>query len=344
MSTSKHAAGRYLQALVWGKGRPELAMAWAESQGHWSDRHAIVSALKAAVSGATSSDFTGARSTIADSFLEAMRGDSIPLRLAMRRVPMHTRIFANTAGVVAAQVAQGAAIPVLKGTWSPTTLTPKKHAGLCVQTDELAKSTDPGASLALSADLAQAVAAAENRSFLSPNESGSILDGAPNFASTGATLAGVDADLRALVDRVPGAFRAGTVFVMAMETAAYLGTLRDNDGAAAYPGIGPQGGVLLGVPVLISDACMEPGSPPTRIIALVAASEIFWAEGLVDLTTSTQAGLEMSDAATGNSATGTAGTTSYVSMFQANAVATRAVRESSWYARSGAAAYVTVGY
>lgn len=344
MNVMKHSPGRFLQALVMGKGRPEVAMAWAESQGQWLDRPVIVAALKAAVGGTVSGDFSGARSTISDAFLEAMRGDSIPLRLAVRRVPMLTRIYANTSGVLASQVAQGGPIPTLKGTWTPTTLTPKKCAGLVVQTEELAKSTDPGAPLALVDDLAKAVAAEENRTFLAPTVTGSILDGAPNFTSTGATLTGVDADLRALVDRVPAAFRAGTVFVMTMETATYLGTLRDTTGAAAYPNIGPQGGKLVGVDVLISDACMEPGSPPTRIIALVAASEIYWAQGTVELLTSTQATLEMTDAPTGNSATGNAGTTSLVSMFQANAIATRAIRESSWYARSGAAAYVTVGY
>jgi HK97 family phage major capsid protein len=344
MNAMKHAAGRYLQALVMGKGNPELAAAFAEGQGQWLDRPVVVAALKAAVAGTVSGDFSGARSTISDAFLEAMRGDSIPLRLAMRRVPMHTRIYANTSGVLASQIAQGAPIPVLKGTWTPTTLTPKKCAGLVVQTEELAKSTDPGAPLALVDDLAKAVAAEENRTFLSPTVTGSILDGAPNFASTGATVTGVDADLRALVDRVPAAFRAGTVFVMTMETAVYLGTLRDTTGAAAYPNIGPQGGVLLGLPVLITDACMEPGSPPTRIIALVAASEIYWAQGGVELLSSTQATLEMTDAPTGNSATGNAGTTSLVSMFQANAVATRAIRESAWYAKSGSTAWLTTSY
>lgn len=342
---NRYTAGRFLQALVMGKGSPMSALAWAEGQGNWLDRSQVVGGLKAAVQGYTSADFPGALSPIADSFLAAMRSDSIPLRLAgLRRVPMFTRIFVNSQGAVAAQVAEGAAIPVLRGDWSAVTLTPKKHAGIVVQTDELAKSTSPTAPLALIDDLVKAVAEAENLGFCGFDTVGSVLYGAPSFTGTGAAVANVDADLLRLVGLVPGAFRDGAAFLMDTDSSTFLSLLRGSGGATAYPDIGPQGGTLLGLPVLITSAMQQVGSPATHAIGLLSPSEIFWAdEGVVQLTTSIQAALEMDDAPTGNAATGTAAS-GVVSMWQSNAVAARAIRESSWYARAGSGAFFITGF
>jgi HK97 family phage major capsid protein len=165
-----------------------------------------------------------------------------------------------------------------------------------------------------------------------------VLNGAPNFAGSGATVADVDEDLRALLDLVPGAFRPGAAFVMTMRTATFLATLRDSGGARAYPDITPQGGALLGLPVLITAACGQPGSPPTNIIGLLSPGEIFFADdGRVMLSTSNQAALKLDDAADA-----TAG--NLISMYQTHCTATKAIRESSWYARAGAGAYFVSGY
>lgn len=331
--------GRYLQCLALAKGDAVGAVAIADSHREWTDRDTLKRALMAAVTPFETSDYPGALVPIGDAFLAALRSDSIPRRLnGLRRTPLLTRLFINAAGVVAAEVAEGAAIPALQGNWATATLTPRKFAGIFVQTDELLKSASATASVAITDDLAQAVADAENRAFISPDETGSVLYGAPTFAGTGAAVAQVDADLAALCALVPGAFRPGAAFVMTMETATILSLLRGTGDVNAYPNITPQGGTLIGLPVLITSACQQVGSPPTRIIGLLSPSEIFWAdESKVILSTSNQATLKMDDAATaaaGNS----------VSMWQTNATATKAVLESAWYARAGSGAYFVAGF
>ncbi len=96
--------------------------------------------------------------------------------------------------------------------------------------------------------------------------------------------------------------------------------------------------MILGDSLLITSACQQVGSPPTRVIGLLSPSEIFWAdEGRVILSASNQAALKMDNAAT--AAAGNA-----VSMWQTGAIALKAVRESSWYARAGSGAYFVAGF
>jgi hypothetical protein len=342
-SASSCTAGRYLQCLMRGKGDITSSIVFAKAQTRWADRDQVVRALEsqvmfAAIDPMKTSDYTGANQPVSDSFLAALRESSIPLRLPLRRVPMLTRLFVNLAGVVVAEVAEGSAIPVLKGDWTAVTLTPRKFAGMVVQTMELFESESPNAARAITGDLAEAAGETENRAFINPDLSGSVLHGAASFSASGSAVANVDADLRRLLELVPGAYKIGAVFVMTTGTAAYLATLRGSGGAAAYPDITPQGGALLGLPVMVTAACQQIGSPPTRVIGLISPSEICWAEDQgVELVVSTSASLKMDDAAS-------AGAGNLTSMFQANAVVTRAIRTCSWYPRSGSGAYFVAGY
>jgi hypothetical protein len=113
---------------------------------------------------------------------------------------------------------------------------------------------------------------------------------------------------------------------MSKTTATFLATVRGTGGAAAYPDVGPQGGTLFEVPVLTSAAA-------EGIIGLLSPGEILWNEGDVIVSTSRAAGLVMDDDAEAVS--------NPVSMFQSNAVATKALRRAGWYARPGAGAYIS---
>lgn len=345
-STARFTPGRFLQALAVGNNRPELALAFVQSQPQpWHDHPQLIPAIQALAEAYDTSDFPPAHVPIADAFLAAMRYSSIPLRMpTLHRVPMYTRIFRSTGTVVAAEVPEGFSIPVMAGTWESTTLRPRKFAGIAIKTDELMRSPNSVASAAITDELAQAVSDGENYAFVNPGVTGSVLNGASNFVSTGATVANVDADLERLVDLVPGAHRPGAAFVMAQETATFLALLRGSGGAAAYPLISPQGGFLIGLPVLITTAAHLVGSPTGRIIGLIAPSEIFWAdEGRVRLTTTKYGALQMLASPT-NKSTGATVASTMTSMFQTDSVALKAVRESAWYARSNAGAYFTVTY
>jgi len=143
---------------------------------------------------------------------------------------------------------------------------------------------------------------------------------------------------------VNGADHPGTAFLMTKRSATYLALLRGSGGGAAYPQITPQGGFLIGLPVFVTSALGQPGSPASSFIGLINPSEVAYADGGITLTASKNATIEMTDAPTGDSSDGTAGTTSLVSMFQADAVATRAGIEADWFARTGSAAYFVSGY
>ncbi len=181
---AKFAAARFVQALAVAKGMVE---ATTPAQKVWLDRGRRVDVAKAADVGLDDFD-TPAGTPISDSILALTRTASIPQRLVgLRTMPLNTRFFVQTAAITAAQVAESKGIPVVRGDWSTTTLTPRKFGAITVATNELMRAS-PQAFQALVADLAQAVAAAENAAFVDPNEVDSVLNGTSTFASTGPRL------------------------------------------------------------------------------------------------------------------------------------------------------------
>lgn len=334
---SRHTAGRYLQALAVGGGPGVGAAAFAEGQGiTWVDRGAIVAAARAAVDVVDTDNFPPALQPVADAFVGAMRDFSIPLRLVgLRQIPLRTRVLVNAATGEAVEVAEGQPIPLLNGDWSAHTLEPRKFAAIVAQTNELVRSTSPAASTAITLDLASATAEAENLAFCSPTVAGSVLYGAPHFAATGTTANDITADLGRLFAMVRGRGRGGLSLIMDEVSASHI----HFSDPSRFPAIGPGGGRIADVPVLIADAaCALPGSPSERVLGLIDATQILFGDrGRVLLDTSREAALQMSDAPV-------AGAASVVPLFQVDSVATRAIRESSWYAPPGAGAYMTVAY
>jgi len=131
----------------------------------------------------------------------------------------------------------------------PIELELRTIAALTVTTKQAFEHASNEAQVALTDDLGAAVAAAENVAFISPNEDGSILDGAPSFASSGSAISNVDTDLRRLVSLVGGADQPGAAFVMSSTTATFLAALRGSGGAPAYgDNLGPQGAACSGCP------------------------------------------------------------------------------------------------
>jgi hypothetical protein len=115
-----------------------------------------------------------------------------------------------------------------------------------------------------------------------------------------------------------------------------LSLLRGSAGCAAFPNVGPSGGSLLGLNVIVSSAAQVDSG--TNRIALLSPAEIYWTgEGMVQLRVSQAAALEMTDPVTGDPA-------ELVSMWQTNSTAVRAIHEAAWYARPNSQAFVTVPY
>ncbi len=78
----------------------------------------------------------------------------------------------------------------------------------------------------------------------------------------------------------------------------YMATLRNAGGQRVFPNVGALGGDILGVPLLVS-----PGAGSNLI--LLDADAILVADGGLELGNSNQATIEMSDAPSGDSTTGT---------------------------------------
>lgn len=340
LNPKAYTAARVLKSLVIAKGNADAAAYFAESQGHWVDRSTVVAALKAVAAGAN--DFGDAAQDLAASFIESMRDFSVAERLTAKRpVQFRQRVLVNLTGSAAAEVNEGGPIPVILGSWTTTSLLPRRFAGISVASKELANSPDPTAPLALLGDLAGAVADAENLAFCSPAVAGSIFASASNFAASGSTVSAVDTDLKRLIDLIVNADKPGCAFVLSKETATFLALLRGSGGAAAYPDLSPAGGEILGIPALVTKAMADEASPSTRTLGLVSSSEILWASGRVEMETSENAALQMASPTT-SSTTPTAA--NMTSLFQADAVAMRAVREAAWYVKPGASAYITTNY
>jgi hypothetical protein len=109
---------------------------------------------------------------------------------------------------------------------------------------------------------------------------------------------------------------------------------RNNDGAAAYPQMTAKGGMLLGLPVLTSNACTASGSPGERFIVLAEANEIALADdGESALDVSGEAALQLDDVPS-------AGAQQIVSLWENGLVGVRAVRMMNWRRRRDGAVAV----
>ncbi len=121
---------------------------------------------------------------------------------------------------------------------------------------------------------------------------------------------------------------------MSNQTAMALSLMLNSLGQRAFPGITPNGGDLLGLPVVTSQYCIL-GTPANNLILLIAAPEIFLADdGGFTIDVSREASLEMNDAPTMTSGalgspTGATGSV-VVSMFQTNSIAIRCERFINW--------------
>jgi hypothetical protein len=341
---NRFTVARYAQAMLHGQGSLELARAWLAGQGHMLDRATIDGSIQMAASG--TGDFAGGAvgGGVASAFQNQFRDLALLGRLGMARVPFDEAVFVSEFGATGAEVVEGASIPFSNGAWTARTLRRRLFGAITAQSRELMLTGDPGVQLALTADILAAVAEAVDRALLSPDETGSVLDGQVEVTTSGSTAAQVEADLLALTNAVPSAHRDGR-FCMTQKTASYLSTLRSTEGVRYFGEIGANGGRLLGLPVEISSALGQSGSPPTNAIALVSPMMILHSiDDRVVLDVSGNATIQINAAPSGDSSDGTAGTDNVVSMYQAHAVAVKAGIFADWYARPFSAAFVRVGF
>lgn len=341
---------RYAQVLAAAKGDITLAKSIAENR--FGNDERLKTIMKAAVEAGTTTDpqWAGAlvaHNELATDFIDYLRprtiigrfGDgSIP---SLRRVPFNVHIKGKTATGTAGWVGEGYAKPVTKSEYNDVYLGWAKVAAISVITEELARFSNPGAESLVRDDLAQAVIERIDTDFIDPAKAAgtgataspaSITNGVTPIPSVGTDGDSVRADIAALWAQADATNLpvSGAVYITDSRTARALSLLRNPLGQKEFPDVTVAGGSVDGVPLIVSN--YVPSDAGGSLFILAFAPEIFLADdGVVTLSASREASIQMDDAPTHNSGTPTGA--QLVSMFQTNSIALRAERYINWAKR-----------
>lgn len=307
-------------------GDPERYAAFAEA--NWGPFHA-----KAVVSALGTGDFGSPQ---ADEFFDLVRDQSLIGRLlGLRRVPFGVRMISVVNGASAYWIGEGNWIPVSKPALEGSTLQPLKVATLIVATKEAMRANSKAEAVLLS-DMQRAVTASLDGAFLDSTNAGvpeqtppSITFGAPAVSAT----ADPAADLAALVSLFQGDF-SQAYFVTDPITATRLALARDAGGSFAFPDVGPRGGSVLGIPLLVSRG--SPHDSNGGQIALIDPTSIAGNMDDIRVETSDQTTLQMRSDPTDPA-------TTMVSLFTTNSVSWKTLVSANWEVQRAGAVAVIAG-
>jgi len=321
----------------------------------YPDDQALYHALnrKAAVPAANTIDDTWAGYLVTDGgmfadFVEWLRPQTIIGQFgtgnipALRQVPFNVPLLGQTSGGVAQWVGEGKAKPLTSWAFGRNILTPLKVATIAVATMELLRDSSPSADANIRDEIAAAVRERLDIDFIDPGKAAvtnvspaSITNAATPIPSAGSDAEDVRTDLKALFGAFIAANNAPTsgVWIMSSTTALSLSLLQNPLGQAEFPGIGMMGGMLFGLPAIVSEYAAR--DTEGSLVILVNARDVYIAdEGGIDVSVSSEASLEMDTVPTNASAPAGAVTeTTMVSLWQTNSVGFRAERTMNWALR-----------
>jgi hypothetical protein len=334
---------RIFKCLVHGQNDPSAAAGFAMSAAarHWADREQVHRVFMTAIGAmTTSSDGSFVGITVND-LLPVVRPMTIVGRLqGLRRVPFSAALSAMSGGTSGGWIGEGKPAPVSKLAFTrlASPLGILKTVALCVEDIELLRSSDPDSELTVSQDFVGALIQVLDSSFIDPASASiagvrpsSVTNSAPAFGSTGSTAAAVEGDLVKLVESLlsRGSTLQFAVWVIHPVTATFLARLRTTNGDRVFEDVSVVGGMLLGLPVIVSASTPHIGSPSTASIVLLDASRVWYAEdSTMQLSISRSAAIQMADNPSNDSAVPTA--TTLTSMFQTGTVALRATQARNW--------------
>ncbi|MDQ0558318.1 HK97 family phage major capsid protein/HK97 family phage prohead protease [Rhizobium mesoamericanum] len=314
----------------WGNSAPEL-----------------VESIKAAVAGGgTESGEWGAELVRAErytgDFIDYLYSRTIFDKLPLREVPANVNIAGQDGAATGYWVGQSKSIPVSKADFMDVNLTPLKVAALAVVSKELLRDSSPSAEKLVRDALVEASAQRVDQTFLGAGAAvagvspAGILNGLTAGTSAGTDIDGVIADVKALYAGFIAANNSeGLQFVTTQSLAKSLGLMQNSLGNWAFPGLGANGGTLLG------DQLAAGGNVGAGDLILLKPSDIYKiGDRGVEVSLSTEAAIQMDDAPNGASDTPVANT-SVVSMFQTDSVAIKVVRPLNFAKRrASAVAYI----
>jgi HK97 family phage major capsid protein len=285
-----------------------------------------------------------AQQTLAGEFIALVRPQTITGRLNLRRVPFNVKIPREVTPLgTAGWVGEGKPKPVGKGAYDMITAPMTKLALITLQSEELARSSDPNSETLLRDGLSQSIALEKNKHFISAAapvagiSPGGILNGLPGgqtFASSGNTPADVQADITHAISLLnEGLGATNPAWIMNTLTKTWLAGLQNGaQTGTQFPTV--AGGTLAGYPIVDSTT-----QPAGTIILLDQALVILAEEDAIEIDISREASVQM-DSAPADPAVG------LVSLWQNNLIGLRGEQFTYWMrARDSAVVTITgVGY
>lgn len=334
---------RYAMAVLNGRGSQNDAADFAKR--NWPDFPEIEAmcrdarlreyVLKAAIEPGTTTATTWAEPLVpnaqqmASEFLEMLRPATLVGRIpGLRRVPVNVEVPVQTGGGTFGWVGEKQAKPVTSLAFSSVTLRWNKIAGIIVLTKELVKYSNPSAEAIVRDSLIKDTALFMDQQFVDPTVAvngiispASITNGASNTPATGTTAAAFRTNMATAL----AAFLTANqdpreiVVLMSATVALNLSLLVNALGQSEFPGIGIEGGNILGMPVVVSQ------SVGNRIILVNTGEILINDDGGVEIDVSEQASVVMTDTPEASPAA-----TSLVSLWQRNEIGLRVDRWVTW--------------
>lgn len=341
---------RMCMAMAAGHGDSYKTIQYAKQ---WSDSTPEVEQMvehmwrtKAAVAVGTTTDSTWAGPLVVtqplNEFLELLRPRTLLGRIpGLRQVPFNVSVPTQTTGGTYGWVGQNKPKPVTKADYSTVTVPFAKAAGIIVLSEELVTLSTPSAENLVREEMIAGMSQFLDTQFVDPTVAvaanvspASITNGASTAAASGTTSAAAKADLAASVAVFTAANipLEGSVWLMSDSNAFGLSISVNALGQPLFPGMTPQGGTLLGMPVVVSN------NVGNRVILVHAPSILYADEGGVRVDVSREAAVQMDSAPTDT----VDATTVYLSLWQRNLVGLKAERMITWIrARSAAVRYIS---
>jgi len=260
---------------------------------------------KADVGATQVSDMTGSYINAINSlFLPAIedgRGVFNPVSQAGRKAEFYTPLYTGSSPIIGEVVGEAAGIPLIRYSRDAQGLVPKKVAAGAVFTNESLR-TPQGAEGAIR-ELSDGLILARDISFCTD-----LISGADYSA---AAILDPVAGLKALIDSVNLSGFGEFFWAESPAVANFFATVRGDGGNFIFPDATPKGGMILGIPALVTRCLNNLDS-----LLLIDARRIVTGSTAVEIKISSSAAIEMSDAPAVNSSTPVSPTGKVVSLFQ----------------------------
>lgn len=344
-------------ASVLGAARGNLEVARNISEKRYPNMDRLNHVFKAAVSAGTTTDADFASklveySDMSNDFIEFLRPKTIVGQFgqggvpALRSIPFNVSIKGQSAGSTAGWVGEGKHKPVTSGKYNSVNLGWAKIAAISVASDELLRFSSPSAERLIRDDLAEAVIAQMDGSFIKIGNaaiSGVRPASVTNSINSGVLPAGTaspEADIAALwaTADTNNFDVSSAVYITRPSIARKLAGMMNAMDNPRFPEMTPSGGRIGGVPVIVSNHV------EANTFVLAFANEIWLADdGVVTLDASREASIIMDTdpeaalALTDAASTPPVFAPQAVNMFQTNNIAFRAERYINWQLRRAGA-------